>query len=58
MTCFMRYIGAKISAYNTMPCGVVFFVEFLLDKGGNVLEIEKKHKDIKEKLIKFLTKLY
>lgn len=41
MTCFMRYIGAKISAYNTMPCGVVFFVEFLLDKGGNVLEVEE-----------------
>ena len=38
MTCFMRYIGAKISSYNTMPCGVIFFVEFLLNECGNVLE--------------------
>ena len=34
---FMRHVGAEITANNAMPGGTVFFVEFLLDVGGNVL---------------------
>ena len=30
-------IGSKVSAHHTMPSGVVFLVELLLDVGGDVL---------------------
>ena len=33
----MGDVGAEVSAHHTVPCGVVFLVELLLDVCGNVL---------------------
>jgi len=33
----VSHIGAKVTADDAMPRGVVLLVELLLDKGGNVL---------------------
>ena len=30
-------VGTEVAAYNAVPCGVVLFVEFFLDEGGDVL---------------------
>lgn len=38
MTSFMRNVRAKVSAYNAMPRGIVFLVEFLLNICGNILQ--------------------
>lgn len=37
VACLVRYIRSKVSSDDTMPCWVVFFVEFLLNVCGNVL---------------------
>ena len=34
---FVSYIAAEVAADNAMPCGVVLFVELLLDVGSDVL---------------------
>ena len=48
MLCLMSYITPKITSNNHVPCGVVFFVEFLFNVGGNILtkkrEQEREHK--------------
>ena len=33
---FVRYVAAEVAANDAVPCGVVLFVELLLDVGGNV----------------------
>lgn len=30
-------VGTEVTAYDAVPCGVVLFVEFFLDEGGDVL---------------------
>ena len=34
---FMGDVGAEVPANNTVPGGVVLFIEFLFDVGGDVL---------------------
>ena len=33
----MGHVGAEVAAHDGVPGGVVLFVEFLLDEGGDVL---------------------
>ena len=33
----MGHVGAEVAAHDDVPGGVVLFVEFLLDEGGDVL---------------------
>lgn len=38
-------IRSKVATDNAMPCGIVFFVELLLDVGRNVLQLNGKSKE-------------
>ena len=35
--CFMCHVRTEVTAYNAVPCGVIFLVKFLLDVRSNVL---------------------
>ena len=35
---FVRDIGAKVAAHNTMPCRVILLVEFLLNISCDILQ--------------------
>jgi len=37
MPCLVGHVGAKVSAHDAVPGGVVLFVKLLLDVGRNVL---------------------
>ena len=42
--CFVCHVRTEVTANDTMPCGVVFFVKFLLDVSSNVLLIDDHSK--------------
>lgn len=44
VTGFMRHVRSKIPTNNTVPCGIVFLVEFLFDVSGNILKRNEKGK--------------